>query len=579
MYDQLIHDHFPHRDASGRPSYRPRQFETIREVLTAFDDDNIKDVIVEAPTGAGKTSIAVTVARIMTIGFEALLPMARHLEDTDITEAMEIVAPKQAHLITSMKLLQDAYLGDDPNIKLVKGKGNYECRRNPQQSVALAAMSAAVRGVLNDFSCDDAEQMFGRMCDKRCPYKEARKRARWSPIALHNFDSFFYQVTLGKAFTPRGLLTIDEAHNTEEKIRNLLTVFLNRSMFESVSLNWTDLGSEDIEAATQWASEHLKEVVRRSKDIGEELTYLRGGKQGPREIERMAELSKKLKLIEGVQQKLDRFCKSRTPLPDSKSKPADWVVTIEGRGAVILEPVNAGRWVHNALMRYGDKRLHMSATFMNNGGAYNRAIKLKLASATFIDVPSTFPKERRPIVKRSAGPLGAKNWKENFPAAVDQVKAILKENPGVRGVMHCTSYKMAEEFSEALSGERRLVKYDRRNREVVVSRFTAGFEAKDAVLLAVSLTEGYDFKDDLCRFQILIRVPYPVPDKCMTARKEKDPRFYGWRTCLTLVQTYGRGMRSADDFCKTYMLDGRFSAFVSRDRDQLPNWFLEAING
>jgi Rad3-related DNA helicase len=50
-----------------------------------------------------------------------------------------------------------------------------------------------------------------------------------------------------------------------------------------------------------------------------------------------------------------------------------------------------------------------------------------------------------------------------------------------------------------------------------------------------------------------------------------------WRTCLTLVQTYGRGMRSADDYCNTYVLDDRFDRFVKVNKGQLPGWFLESI--
>jgi len=121
------------------------------------------------------------------------------------------------------------------------------------------------------------------------------------------------------------------------------------------------------------------------------------------------------------------------------------------------------------------------------------------------------------------------------------------------------------------------VSYEKRTRDSVINRFMSGWEYPDGVLMAVALTEGYDFKNDLCRFQVMVRVPYPVPGKCMKARMEKDGRFYGWRTSLTLVQTYGRGVRSKTDYCKTYVLDSRFTDFVKREDDQLPYWFLEAI--
>lgn len=567
---------FPHRDENGQPNFRKHQFEVIRDTLEAFDDPCVDDVVVEAPTGAGKTSIAVTVARCMTKDHEEHLARARYLfQNKQQEDAFALLAPRSAHLITSMKLLQDAYLQDDPKICLVKGKGNYECRRNPRQT-AIAAMSAAVRGVQQDFSCDDAEQFYGRLCENGCPYKKARETAQLAPIALHNFDSFLHQATLGGAFAPRRLLTVDEAHNTEEKIRSFMTIELTARMFEALDLNWQPLKSENIDVVTEWAGEMLKQVKERNLEISTQISNMRKiNKNGLREIEKLQKLTKLVRLIESVHTRLERFHKSRNP-PEGVN-PALWVATIQQNGSVVLEPVDAGRFVPSALMRFGEKRLHLSATFLNKSGAYTRAVNLRAPKTNFISVPSTFPVENRLINIRSAGDLSFKKWDQNFPKAVERVREVLKENPGVRGVIHCTSYYMAEQFAEALKDEKRLFTYDKQTRDMVVNNFIAGFMPADAVLAAVSLTEGYDFKNDLCRFQILVRVPYPTPGKVIKARMEKDKRFYGWRTCLTLVQTYGRGTRSASDWCKTYVLDERFARFVKQEKDQLPDWFLEAL--
>lgn len=572
--EQIIHDLFPHRDEKGRPTYRKNQFELIRDTLIAFEDSGVSDVVVEAPTGAGKTSIAVTVARVMTQGFEKLLPKARAIAHDDIVMAMEHLAPRQAHLITSMKLLQDAYLGDDPLIKLVKGKANYECHRNPRKG-GLARMSAAVAGRAQDFSCDESEQVFGRMCDKNCPYKKAREDARFAPIALHNFDSFLNQVTMGGAFVPRRLMTIDEAHNSEEKLRNFMTLELDETIFSRIELPWSLPVSEEIEAVTDWVRVMLASVDSRRKDLAEQLQNARKKNQSLREIEKMSKLVKAVRLIEGVQQKLDRFYKSRRPA--TNIKPASWVASISPTDVVKLEPVDAGRFVPSALTRYGDKRLHLSATFLNGRGGYERAVNLKPGSTHFLSAPSTFPVESRLIYPRPAGRLGAKDWNRNYSQAVSEIREIIHENPGVRGVIHCTSYTMADQFAQSLGDEKRIIHYNRDNRNAIINRFMSGWEYPDGVLLAVGLTEGYDFKGDLCRFQVLVRVPFPVPGKCMKARMEKDGRFYGWRTSLTLVQTYGRGMRSPTDFCKTYVLDERFNDFIKRENDQLPYWFSEAV--
>lgn len=570
--EQAIHELFPYRDANNKPSYRQGQFELIRDTLAAFEHDDVVDVVAEAPTGTGKTSVAVTVARVMTRGFQDLVAEAKYkAENEDITAAMEHMAPRQAHLITSMKMLQDVYLSDDPGIRLVKGKGNYECERNPQGG--LGALDAAAHGRDKSFSCDDADIMFGRLCD-RCPYRKAREDARWAPVALHNFDGFLHQITLGAAFTPRRLLTIDEAHNTEEKIRNFLTLTLSPRTFSALDLDYDRPSSDDIDVVTTWVGSMLSRVKNKSKEIADRLLSLRNGKIGAHAIEEMAKLVKLSRSVDSLSTKLTRFHSSRRPEADIK--PATWTATLTGADTVVLEPVDAGRFVPSALMRYGEKRLHMSATFLNARGAYERSVNLRTGRARFLSVPSTFPVANRPIVKAPAGRLGARDWEENMPRAVERLREIMARHPDVRGVVHCTSYHMAEELGRALGSARVLV-YDRATRASTVGAFVSGNTRPNAVLMAVSLTEGYDFKDDLCRFQVLVRVPYPVPGKCMKARMEKDPRFYAWRTSLTLVQTYGRGVRSATDHCQTYVLDDRFRDFVRRERDQLPRLLLEAI--
>lgn len=564
-YGDLINAAFPHRDEHGRPSYRTYQFEVIRDTLCAFDDPSISDVVVEAPTGAGKTSIAVTVARVMTRRFpEAMAHAKRELGIIrDPLVAYGIMAPHQAHLITSMKMLQDAYLGDDPEIRLVKGKSNYDCCRGGQQSMAG----------IQQLSCDDAEQIFGRMCENDCPYKEARNRAHWAPIALHNFDSFLNQASLGQVFLPRRLLTLDEAHNTEEKLRSVMTVNFDQALFESVGLQWREPRNlKDMASVVDWAESYvLRSLKVMNDDMTSELAELRSGKQGPRQIQLMSRIANKQRRVSRIGQRLERFVISARA-----KRPVRWVAYMD-EGRLYLEPVDAGRFVPNALLKFGEKRLHLSATFLNSNGDYTDAVKLK--RARHITVPSTFPPENRRIVVRSAGNLGLDSWKTNLVNVMGRLREILEENRGKRGVIHCTSYGMANDIKNRFKSKR-LVFYDRRTRDDVVNSFMAGREAKDAVLVAVALKEGYDFKDDLCRFQVIVRVPFPVNNKkgWMQARIEKNRAFYYWRTSLSLVQTYGRGIRSERDWCLTYVLDDRFHSFVNGQRRRLPSWFLEAIS-
>jgi ATP-dependent DNA helicase DinG len=46
-----------------------------------------------------------------------------------------------------------------------------------------------------------------------------------------------------------------------------------------------------------------------------------------------------------------------------------------------------------------------------------------------------------------------------------------------------------------------------------------------------------------------------------------------------LVQASGRSIRSKEDWAKTYILDSAFGYFVNKNRNILPDWFIQAVKG
>ena len=69
-----------------------------------------------------------------------------------------------------------------------------------------------------------------------------------------------------------------------------------------------------------------------------------------------------------------------------------------------------------------------------------------------------------------------------------------------------------------------------------------------SVLISPSLYQGVDLKDDLARFQVIVKVPYPdLSDRRTRVKMQRDRGWYDWQTALRLVQTYGRSVRSETD--------------------------------
>jgi ATP-dependent DNA helicase DinG len=89
---------------------------------------------------------------------------------------------------------------------------------------------------------------------------------------------------------------------------------------------------------------------------------------------------------------------------------------------------------------------------------------------------------------------------------------------------------------------------------------------------------GLDLKDDLSRFQIITKVPYPNRgDRWIEEKRKINEQWYIWQTGLRLIQGYGRSIRSKEDWAKTYVLDSAFGYFVERNKNILPDWFIQAI--
>ena len=62
-------------------------------------------------------------------------------------------------------------------------------------------------------------------------------------------------------------------------------------------------------------------------------------------------------------------------------------------------------------------------------------------------------------------------------------------------------------------------------------------------------------------------------------RRKRDQRWYAYKTVMTLMQAYGRGMRAEDDECYTYILDENIKMLFNSPlyRSLIPEFFKEAV--
>ena len=168
-----------------------------------------------------------------------------------------------------------------------------------------------------------------------------------------------------------------------------------------------------------------------------------------------------------------------------------------------------------------------------------------------------------------------KNLEENIPDLVQKCITIMSHYPDQKGIIHGTSYALCKKLNDRIRSPRILFPESASQQKMILEQHAL---SSNTVLLSPSMTEGVDLKEDASRFQIIVKVPFPyLGDPIIKKRMELYPNYYGLQTILTIVQAYGRSVRSAEDWAHTYVLDGQFHRVVQEQRRWLPEWVLEAI--
>ena len=564
------------------PTKRESQSGVLNQIGTAFDS-GYKYILLEAPTGFGKSPVAIVVALTL---------------DT-------------SYICTSTKDLQTQYAKDFPFVRLAKGKNNFLClvkddfMRNGTKC-GLDSNNAKCRHTTADYGpCINNESFKNSGCKYRTllkhykinnkgtreeevfiapdaknsyqkeysqwPYLENLKEKRlWTRceyyhqlnIALTASHSIFnYSMFLSllpiKKFRSRELLILDEAHLLETEMVGFTGISISKRRWKRYIPNFkiVDYGYNDIESWIDFLNDLEKRMLDLT-DIREELV--------PDAITDTEKLTR--------------------AIGDIRSNPKNWIVSeIERENnevtKVELKPLDISPYCKGVFEKC-NKTLMMSATILDSK-TFCRNLGLPYDEVKFIQVGSDFPVQNRPIYPMGIAYLNINNLqqqevKTKISRAIDNLMTLHRNH---KGLIHTTSYDQLNFIREYISqtNKRRLLVTDPEiPRDEVISEHINSI--KPTVLISPSLYMGLDLKDGLSRFQIITKVPYPNRgDRWIEEKRKINEQWYIWQTGLRLIQGYGRSIRSKEDWAKTYVLDSAFGSFVERNKNILPDWFIQAI--
>lgn len=504
---------------------RSSQVEAIDFISRAIEAKK-RFIVLEAPTGSGKSPIAVTLANWSNDAF----------------------------ILTPAVGLQKQYQDDFPELRLAKGRAHYPCTyENPElnnRTVFKITNGQSIPKPRLENSCAYGKCMNKTAKVKKqiiddcsnfgpCPYEVMIDEAIDSSKVVFNYHAFFYQAYMAGKFKKRKVMVIDEAHKLEDFLRGAMSTkfTIPRRLIK------TDVST--IKKLTQWA---------RWLRFDENVSLFHNKENKEAYLAKIEQLEKAGEKVYGSE-----------PIVE---------ITIENNRTVInFTPIYVGGSAHEFLFNFAETIVFMSGTIYNKK-LFGAPLGIKEDELVIKRLKSDFPSENRPIVKpKTTLDLSHKFWDTNFQELVKRVKRIINHHGQEKGIILTSSYKMSKELMVAV-GDTRMITHTNENLAQTLDKF---FKSENKILVSCSVNEGVDFKDDLARFNIIIRPAYPsVQDpfiKYQLANNRWD--YYYYKALVTFGQQVGRGVRSNEDWATTYLMDSRFNKFLDKCDKWLPDWFKE----
>ena len=186
---------------------------TQRTIISAIKSSSKRFIALNAPTGAGKSIIAV--------------------------EAM----PQPFFYLCSSKQLQDQLSRDFPEMAVLKGRNNYSCP-----------------------IFDTADLCVLPTCDLPCSYKLAKRQAFASPMAAMNFHYFLHIFNYTSANEKRNII-IDEADEFESTLIDFISLSIDTKALEFYNIPFRPTRKTVLSSFLKFAKELQGYIILRHKEL------------------------------------------------------------------------------------------------------------------------------------------------------------------------------------------------------------------------------------------------------------------------------------------------------------------------
>jgi Rad3-related DNA helicase len=237
-----------------------------------------------------------------------------------------------------------------------------------------------------------------------------------------------------------------------------------------------------------------------------------------------------------------------------------------GRGVLKLRCLNPQWLLKHYLFDTAKHKLLMSAT-TGDPQVISEELGLDPNTTEFISLDDDFNYMKSPIlIKPKVDLRKISDQKAGMKKLAKEIVKIVEGHVLEKGLVHFTSYDQIKQM-EALIVDpavksRLLFHTLKRDLPNLLKEYQ---DSDDCVLLSPSVQEGIDLPDDQCRFIVLAKLPWsPLNSHVDRFLARKYPKRYVNKMLQTMVQSIGRGVRNNHDWCKTYILDFKSPYWLGR---------------
>lgn len=584
-----MHDCFP-RGFEARAAQSSLLARIEEAVASGF-----KHIIACAPTGIGKSHVAVAFARWHG----------------------------SSSIITAQKVLQDQYMRDFGFLAVAKGKSNYpcialcesagvphldevvrdksatcghgactwrfdgeikHCRYKPKMGdfhvddtgrvldpvasggrdapgESWAAMRAAAEGMAGTGGDAGAGERAGTGGGDVCYYYGAKYKAMLASHSLYNYSAYLHFYRFGPDEMRRRCLVADEAHEIEDILADYAACSVSADEIAAAGAHVP--GVPDGEVAVDVDADGLLDALK-SLARHHTLAMRETGRGNGAAFQMHAVLA-------------ERYGTIRTELKRNPANVSGAARRGDGGRTVLDACILDVSWLARRLFD-SPCQLYMSATI--HPDVFCPAMGIDRRDCAYIEVEqSPFPARNRPVHWMDTVRLNSASSADDLAAAYKEVARLMALHPDEKGIVHTTSIRQCNELCDSLGAARETIRvYGGGPMEREAALEMHARSSGPTVLVSPGLWNGVDLKGDLSRFQIVLKAPYPSMADMRTARiAGTNQLWYRYRAMARLIQGIGRSVRSEDDHAVTYVVDEGAAALMRSLQRYVPHAYADTL--